>query len=102
MAAESITESMPEATQQRIVSTAIEYANGLTWLSKAGSALLLTLDGQAQYYWQGIRHNHPEVTVETIREFLGDKLIRRIMPLVYNLVNGDGDAKKNEVEKPSG
>jgi len=68
---ESVSDA-PDTEREAIMRTAMDHVLGLTWTSPEGARILTTLDGLARVLWQGIRHNHPTITVDEIRGAIVD------------------------------
>ena len=51
---------------------ATQEASSLGWKTGFGQQLMGTIEGVAQLLWEGVRENHPDVTVEELRKLLMD------------------------------
>jgi hypothetical protein len=59
-----------DAQRELTESVALRQASSMTFMSGAGAALMGTPEALAMLFWCGIRHNHPEMTPEAVRELL--------------------------------
>lgn len=57
-----------QGMQQMILSAAIGQASSLSFMSPQGAAIIKSIDGVARILWHGIKHNHPEVTHDFVRQ----------------------------------
>lgn len=84
----------PTATEEQVQATmraAIDYANTLSVLSEKGAPLLATPEGLARYVHQGLKKNHPELTLdEVLRGLLTPGAIDRAMDRV-SMANDFGE-----------
>lgn len=62
----------PPEDKETAYRVATQEAASLGWKSGFGQQLMGTVEGVAQLLWEGVRENHPDVTVEELRKFLMD------------------------------
>jgi len=67
MARDSLAADEPEDMKRITMEAAIRFAQGLTWISGEGAQVMDTIDGISRIVWQGVYHNHPEVSYEEVR-----------------------------------
>jgi hypothetical protein len=63
-------DSAPASMKDRALEIAIQQASALSFMSPGGAAIIKNHNGISRILWHGIRHNHPEVTHEQIRELI--------------------------------
>lgn len=56
-----------EADKILAIDRAFAQASKMTWLSGEGAQMMGTVEGVARLLYEGIRKNHPEVTIEDFR-----------------------------------
>lgn len=61
-----------EADKILAIDRAFEKAASLTWMSGEGAAMMATVDGVARLLFEGIRVNHPDVSIQEFRSELFD------------------------------
>lgn len=65
----------PDATdKQRQITeeAALRYTQGLSWMSGDGARKMADVTGMTRILWQGLKHNHPDITVEEVHTLLLD------------------------------
>lgn len=67
MARDSLPPEATKAQREETLAVAMNHAMGLTFMAGMGAKLMASVDGVARVVWQGLRHNHPHITVEEVR-----------------------------------
>lgn len=97
IARESLLDTMSAVERDEQMRQAFETAVQLTWFSPTGVRLMSQLAGLSQYLWQGLKHNHPALTVATVTKWVKDKDKRDLLQDCFDLANNAGlAAKKND------
>ena len=81
-----------EKDKQLAFAVAFRQSFALTWLSGEGAKTIGTVDGMAHLLYEGVRKNHPEVTVEELRRALFDPVNVRKANAVFTELNTDRPA----------
>ena len=64
----SVPTDAPQEQHDKVFDRALRVSITVTWASETGAAMLGTVPGMAQFIWQGIRGNHPEMTVAAVEK----------------------------------
>ncbi len=70
MARQSIPDDADQEYKELLLKVAIDKATSLSWMSGEGAKLMATLEGMARLLYQGVKHNHPDETFESVRRFI--------------------------------
>ena len=70
LALKSLPPEVSEEQREAVRFRAVGEAMAVTWTSATGAALMATVDGMTRLVWQGVRVNHPAVTLEDLRKHL--------------------------------
>lgn len=70
LAMKSLPHGTSEERRDAVRFRAVGESMALTWTSSTGAALMATVDGMTRLVWQGVRVNHPDVTLEDLRKHL--------------------------------
>lgn len=70
MVRNSLEESMSDRDKELELAGARRQAAGLMFVTGDGARAMASVDGMARVVWQGIRKNHPEITLEKLRKLL--------------------------------
>ena len=92
IARESIDENTSPEMQELTIDRALIKAATTDWYSKDGLAIVNSGAGLEFRMWLGMRHNHPKLTLATVRGLLKDH--RAEILDAFNLTQAN--AKKNE------
>ncbi len=87
MAHDSLTEGMSQAERREILDVAMDKARELSWVSGDGAKAMASLDGISRVVWQGLRHNHPELTHADVRKLIVDKRTIEYAMNVWRMLN---------------
>ena len=91
--------SAPAAMKDRALEIAIKQASSLSFMSPDGAAIIKNHNGISRILWHGIRHNHPEVTHEQIRELVVNHEVVAEANRVFKKLNVDPLQRLNAGKK---
>ncbi len=103
LARASLTPAMSAAQRDETMRQALETAAGATFVGPLGHRLLSTIDGQAAFLLLSLRHQHPALTVETVRGWIRKPENRTALFDAFDLANGgEGqvEGQKKTAETP--
>ena len=66
----SLAPGLSAEERQETLSIAIRDSLGITMLSGIGAKMVATVAGMTRLVWQGVKKNHPDVTIEQLRSHL--------------------------------
>ncbi len=73
----------------RLVNAAVYQASSITFMSPQGAAIIKSQDGVARILWHGLKHNHPDLTHERVRQMMYDKTTIAEANRVFKELNVD-------------
>ena len=97
MARNSLEGVTDQELRRETLQIAMDHARTLSWMQGEGSEIAGTLEGITRVLWQGMRHNHPELAYETLREKMRDPLNAEYALTVWRELNL-GKTEKNDVK----
>lgn len=88
---------LSDEDRMELKEVAMMQAATLSWMSGMGARLMATVDGMARLCWQGIKTNHPLVSLEDLRAKMFDPVnvdeANRVFEKL-NLPDSSDDSKK--------
>lgn len=95
----------PDATREDreiFASAALREASNVSMLSGRGVGLLSTVGGMTRLVWQSIKRNHPDVTLNELREQLSKEYNVRAANATFTKANANRLLKKEGKPGPKG
>lgn len=94
------------AERREVMQLALEFVPNISFTQHSGAEMMGTLDGVARLLWQGIQHNHPDVTLAEIQSrILKPETLQFAMDtwtLLNNQAAAEGEAARSGEKKSVG
>lgn len=97
----SITSAMTETERRDTMDAAMRHASSISMSTPEGVRVMNSLDGTAMLIWLGLRHNHPDLTRQQVREKLNDDRTIEAAMDRFDLLNDLGEEQKGRKKKAS-
>lgn len=81
------TQGLSQEIQDRALEIAISQASELSFMSPRGASIIRSLDGVARILWQGLKHNHPDLSYEEVRATFTDRSLVKEANRVFTKLN---------------
>lgn len=78
-----------ESDKRLALKVAFEEAASLTWLTGKGAKMIATIEGMIRMIFEGIRINHPDLTIEEFTQHTFDQAILEEANAAFDALNRD-------------
>lgn len=99
IARETLPENAPDDQKDRTERIALAQASTMSFMSGAGLLLMEQPEPMSMLFWCCIRHNHPDVTPETIRGLFADPKNYNALLAEWNRIHNELTPKLKKDEK---